>query len=385
MTPNWEEKFFTVGLSRRPVAARNAYRTRRKQQKTTMDHQCPESESASDDRSFPSPSVPSTTTFSRRSSDPFPEPSEPRCQYKRQSSWASRASSSARSLLSVESSCGTEASEFPDFGITVTLAPRELQEMLEMGTGSSAKSDTSSDGGNGPAHAPAAASAAIAKPSGTQPRRLLRRSSFCKDRTQITKSRRRRVTFNDGAIPDLIALKGNTNHPGLGQRDEVVELRLELVKQRCLNADLHARIQSLDQRIPEDVDDGSEPSHACDDQQQIDELKLELANERGRNAALSSRVDSLSDVEARNRTLEEENEELRRTVAEIQDKMSSFRCNIGKTLTQSGKSTGTEETAQGISSSDSDSSSVCSGIFTQSAGEMPCLGDREAREEAEDC
>ncbi|EJK50553.1 hypothetical protein THAOC_30421 [Thalassiosira oceanica] len=333
-----------------------------------------------------SESASSSTTASCRLSEPLPEPSEPRCHYERRASWASITSSSARSLLSVESSC-TEASEFPDFGITATLAPRELQEMLEMGTDSSgANSDTSSDGGNGPVHVLAAGS--TTKPSGTQPRRPLRRSSFCKDSrsTPMTKSRRRRVTFNDGVIPKLNAVK-EANHPGEGQRDEVAELRLELCNQKRLIADLLARMESLEQRnsasVPEDVNDVSEPSHtACDEHRQIDELKLELANERGRNAAISSRV---TDVEARNRTLEGENEELRRAVAEIQDKMASFRGNIAKTLTQSGKSSGTEETVIGISSSDSDSNSVCSDIFTQSTDEVSCLGERKAREEAEGC
>mmetsp|Transcript_25894 Transcript_25894/g.59153 ORF Transcript_25894/g.59153 Transcript_25894/m.59153 type:complete len:356 (+) Transcript_25894:92-1159(+) len=354
-----------------------------------MNHQCPESpesESSSDDNSFPSPSAPppTTTIFRRRRlSNPLPESPQPRCRYKRRSSSLKRASSSARSL----SSCAEASGD----GIAVTCsAPRELQEMLEMGTDSSgANSDTSSDGGNGPVHVLAAGS--TTKPSGTQPRRPLRRSSFCKDSrsTPMTKSRRRRVTFNDGVIPKLNAVK-EANHPGEGQRDEVAELRLELCNQKRLIADLLARMESLEQRnsasVPEDVNDVSEPSHtACDEHRQIDELKLELAKEWGRNAALSSRVDSLSDVEARNRILEEENEELRRAVAEIQDKMSSFRCNVAKTLTQSGKSSGTEETVQGILSSDSDSGSVCSGTFTQSAGEASCFGERGAREEAEDC
>ena len=335
-----------------------------------MDHQCHESESAS-----------SSTTISRRSSEPLPEPSEPRCHYERRLSWASGTSSSARSLLSVESSC-TEASEFPDFGITATVAPRELQEMLDIRTDSSANSDTSSDGGNDQVRVPAAASAA--EPSGNQPRRLLRRSSFCKGKTKsMTKSRRRRVTFNDGVISELAALSVD-NHPGAGQRDEVVELKIELCNQKRLIAVLQARIQFLEQwsrgSIPGDVNDDGETSHARDEHRQIDELNLELANERGRNAALSSRV---TDVEARNRTLEEENEDLRRTVAEIRDKTSSFRCNVARSLTQSGKSTGTEETVLGISSSDSDSSSMCSCIITQSAGEMSCFEEKGAREEAE--
>mmetsp|Transcript_5263 Transcript_5263/g.11900 ORF Transcript_5263/g.11900 Transcript_5263/m.11900 type:complete len:350 (+) Transcript_5263:304-1353(+) len=343
-----------------------------------------------------SESASSSTTASCRLSEPLPEPSEPRCHYERRASWASITSSSARSLLSVESSC-TEASEFPDFGITATLAPRELQEMLEMGTGpSGANADTGSNCRRGPVNILAAASAA--KPSGT-PRRPLRRSTFSKvGTTPMSKLQRsrRRVTFpsNDGVVPEFIALslkpKGKTNktnHPGVGQRDEVAELRLELCNQKRLIADLLARMESLEQRnsasVPEDVNDVSEPSHtACDEHRQIDELKLELANERGRNAAISSRV---TDVEARNRTLEGENEELRRAVAEIQDKMASFRGNIAKTLTQSGKSSGTEETVIGISSSDSDSNSVCSDIFTQSTDEVSCLGERKAREEAEGC
>ncbi|EJK46118.1 hypothetical protein THAOC_35235 [Thalassiosira oceanica] len=331
-----------------------------------MNHPCPESAT----------SVPplTTTVFRRRrSSDPLPKLSEPRCHYA-----PNRASSSARRLLSVESSC-TEASEFPDFGITATLAPRELQEMLELGTGSSANSDTSSDGRNGQGHVPAAR-ASVAQPCGTQPR-LLRRSALSKDSSPMTmKSRRaRRVTFssNDGAIPELIVLKDKTNHPGVGQRDKVVELRLELCNQQRLVADLQSQIQSLLQRnsaiTPENVVDVSEPSHARDEQRQIDELKLELAKEWGRNVALSSLVDSLSDVEARNRKLEEENEELRRTITEIQDEMSSIRCNDAKKLTR-GR---TEETVLGISSSDTDCSSVCSGIFTQSADEAPCFGERE--------
>jgi len=361
-----------------------------------MNHQCPESpesESSSDDNSFPSPSAPppTTTIFRRRRlSNPLPESPQPRCRYKRRSSSLKRASSSARSL----SSCAEASGD----GIAVTCsAPRELQEMLEMGTGpSGANADTGSNCRRGPVNILAAASAA--KPSGT-PRRPLRRSTFSKvGTTPMSKLQRsrRRVTFpsNDGVVPEFIALslkpKGKTNktnHPGVGQRDEVAELRLELCNQKRLVADLHAQIQSVEQRnsasIPEEVDDVSEPSHtACDEHRQIDELKLELANERGRNAAISSRV---TDVEARNRTLEGENEELRRAVAEIQDKMSSFRCNVAKTLTQSGKSSGTEETVIGISSSDSDSNSVCSDIFTQSTDEVSCLGERKAREEAEGC
>jgi len=364
-----------------------------------MNHQCPESpesESSSDDNSFPSPSAPppTTTIFRRRRlSNPLPESPQPRCRYKRRSSSLKRASSSARSL----SSCAEASGD----GIAVTCsAPRELQEMLEMGTGpSGANADTGSNCRRGPVNILAAASAA--KPSGT-PRRPLRRSTFSKvGTTPMSKLQRsrRRVTFpsNDGVVPEFIALslkpKGKTNktnHPGVGQRDEVAELRLELCNQKRLIADLLARMESLEQRnsasVPEDVNDVSEPSHtACDEHRQIDELKLELAKEWGRNAALSSRVDSLSDVEARNRILEEENEELRRAVAEIQDKMASFRGNIAKTLTQSGKSSGTEETVQGILSSDSDSGSVCSGTFTQSAGEASCFGERGAREEAEDC
>ena len=396
-----------------------------------MNYACPESESSSDDKSFSSPSVPSTTTIfrRRRSSDPLCDPSELRCHHKRWSSSSNRANSRARSLMSVEeSSCDASG-----VGITVPcFAPREL-EMLQKITGSpGADSDTSSGGRKVPVHVPVAALAAEpsgTQPSGNQPRRPLRRSTFSKDSTTtMTKSRRRRVTFpnNNGGIPEFIALKGKTesrrrritfndgvipeltaleednlssrtktrrgtpNHQDVGQRNEVVELRIELCNQKRLVADLQAQIQSLDQRnsasIPKDFDDGREPSHARDEQWQIDELKLELANERGRNAALSSRVDSLAVVEARNRALEEENEELRKTVAEIQDKMSSFQCNVAGSLAQNGKSTGTEETAQGIPKSDSGISSVCSdSIFTQKAGEMPCFEEKEARDEAEDC
>ncbi|EJK50554.1 hypothetical protein THAOC_30422 [Thalassiosira oceanica] len=334
-----------------------------KSETAIMNHQCPESPESD---SFPSPSAP-----------PRPRPS------------------------SVGVACPTRSPSPLSRDAATNAGPPHREEPAAARVACRAARRRRVTGSlKGPVNILAAASAAM--PSGT-PRRPLRRSTFSKvgttPMTKLHRTSRRRVTFpsNDGVVPEFIALslkpKGKTNktnHPGVGQRDEVAELRLELCNQKRLVADLHAQIQSVEQSnsasIPEDVNDVSEPSHtACDEHGQIDELKLELAKEWGRNAALSSRVDSLSDVEARNRILEEENEELRRAVAEIQDKMSSFRCNVAKTLTQSGKSSGTEETVQGIMSSDSDSGSVCSGTFTQSAGEASCFGERGAREEAEDC